>query len=122
MRPARRAAVGAALLFLTTAGCLHSRTRSGLTAAAAEALECPEAQLQITEYLDYPTQGSKVEGCKRIGGFEYLNGRWRLSSRCTFRVTPDIRSDHSPSRGGEVTCARECSDIEACASLPRASP
>lgn len=116
-------AVAAALLLLATTGCAHVRTRSGLLSAAAEALSCAPSRLMVTEYgpesgAGYASQSGEVEGCDQRGAFIFLSGRWRLDSRCTYRVTPSIRSWGSPNRGGERTCVAVCTGLEQCGSGP----
>lgn len=120
-----RAAVGwlAALFLLAATGCAHHRTRSGLLAAGAEALSCDPAKLLVTEYgpdsgAGHASLSGEVEGCDRRGNFIFLSGRWRLDSRCSYRVTPSIQSCCSPNRGGERTCVAECSGLEQCGSGP----
>ncbi len=102
-------------LVASLAACAHSQTREGVLAAATHDLECEDTRLAVTEYATYE---ATVEGCGREGHFTFLDGDWRLFSRCEYRVTPSIPSCCSPNRGGESTCVSECTGYDECSHRP----
>ena len=99
--------------FAVLSSCTHLRNREGLLVTAANSLNCTGSQLNLTEYDAYRSMGT-VEGCGRVGHFWFFEGRWRLTSRCRFKVLPDIPHCCTPNPGGRHVCEPECNGVEPC--------